>query len=899
MGFLRKAYFLLILLVFLSLHYSQSLENNHQLKPLIEGRVFNGFKGKNPEGERPKETDKMLQFVSGDHVLGFRKGDMFIASGVYALRIEFVNARPVSPADEGVSLDTENNRQDVKLLGRVSYRDLWDGVTLVYEKHNTGVVKSTYTVQPRSFGGASPVDRIRLRYNVPVAVDDRGNLIFPFETGQMKESRPVAWQKIEGKHIPVEVSFRALGEREAGLKVGPYDPRFSLVIDPVLSWHTFMGSASEDRGECIAVDTSGNVYVAGYSSATWGAPVNAHAGGIDAFVAKLNSNGVRQWHTFMGSASTDYGRSIAVDTSGNVYVAGNSYATWGTPINPYAGDYDAFAAKLNSSGVRQWHTFMGSANTDWGCYSIAVDGSTNVYLLGMSDATWGSPINAHAGGRDTFTAKLNSSGIRQWHTFMGGSNDDDGYALAVDTSGNVYVAGTSIATWGTPINPYSGAADAFVAKMDSSGIRQWHTFMGSSSDESGLAVAVDTSGNIYVAGYCEATWGTPINPHSGNSDAFISKLNSSGLLQWHTFMGGFGWDYSHALAIEGNGNIYVAGSSSSAWGTPIDPYSGNGDTFVAKLNSSGVFQWHTFMGSSSYDGGNAIALDGSGNVYVAGYSYATWGTPINPYTGDYDAFVAKVSTYNLPPLVFGGHDFDGNSSSDIAVFRPTNGMWYIKEGASQQWGAPGDIPVQGYYDLNLTTDIAIWRPSNGIWYISGISTTQWGASGDIPVPHDYSGDTVTDIAVWRPSNGVWYINGVGDYQWGQDGDYPVPGDYNGDGVDEVAVWRPTEGAWYISGIGYYQWGSQGDIPVPADYNGDGKTDLAVFRPVIGMWYIQYMGGGTASVQWGMMGDVPVPGDYDGNGTTEVAIWRPSDGLWYIYGNGTYQWGQSGDIPLVR
>jgi hypothetical protein len=245
--------------------------------------------------------------------------------------------------------------------------------------------------------------------------------------------------------------------------------------------------------------------------------------------------------------------------------------------------------------------------------------------------------------------------------------------------------------------------------------------------------------------------------------------------------------------------------------------------------------------------------------------------------------------------VFDGHDFDGNGTSDISLYRPTNGMWYIKDGISQQWGAPGDIPAQGNYDLDTTTEIAIWRPSNGLWYISGISTSQWGVSGDIPVPHDYNGGGVTDIAVWRPSNGIWYIKGVGDYQWGQAGDYPVPGDYNGDGVDEVGVWRPAEGAWYISGVGYYQWGSPGDIPVPAD----GKTDLAVFRPAIGMWYIQYMGGGASYVQWGMMGDVPVPGDYDGNGTTEVAIWRTSNGLWYINGNGTYQWGYAGDIPLVR
>jgi len=254
-GLFRRASFLFILLVLLSLHYSQSFEIGRQIKPhndqvddaslffsnafrstpslTKEGLVFDGFKEKSP-----RTTDEMLQFTAEGHILGFRKGDVFIASGDHALRIEFVNARPVSPVDEGISPDTENNRQTAEPLGRVSYSDLWDGVTLVYKRHGTGVVKSTYTIQPEGTDASSPADRIRLRYNVPVAVDDGGNLVFSFETGQMREPHPVAWQKIKGEHVPVEVSFRSLSEREVGFKVGSYDPQFPLVIDGALTWNT-------------------------------------------------------------------------------------------------------------------------------------------------------------------------------------------------------------------------------------------------------------------------------------------------------------------------------------------------------------------------------------------------------------------------------------------------------------------------------------------------------------------------------------------------------------------------------------------------------------------------------------------------------------------------------------
>ena len=166
-----------------------------------------------------------------------------------------------------------------------------------------------------------------------------------------------------------------------------------------------MGSSSYDEGSAIAVDGSRNVYVAGDSNSTWGSPENAHAGGADAFAAKLDSSGSLQWNTFMGSSSDDFGWAIEVDGSGNVYVAGTSIVTWGTPENAHAGNEDAFATGLDSNGSLQWNTFMGSSNADFG-YAIAVDWSGNVYVAGTSIVTWGSPVNAHAGNLDAFAAKL-------------------------------------------------------------------------------------------------------------------------------------------------------------------------------------------------------------------------------------------------------------------------------------------------------------------------------------------------------------------------------------------------------------------------------------------------------------------------------------------------------------
>jgi hypothetical protein len=366
------------------------------------------------------------------------------------------------------------------------------------------------------------------------------------------------------------------------------------VIEPGLRWNTFLGSGGDDRGYSIAVDDSGNLYVAGISKVTWGMPINAHAGGIwDGFVAKLNSSGVRQWHTFLGSGDSDGAYDITVDSSGNVYVTGDSYATWGTPLNAYTGGEDAFVAKLNSSGALQWHTFLGSDDYE-GANGITVDSSGNIYIIGTGYTTWGSPVNAHAGRVDAFVAKLN------------GNN----------------------------------------------GVRQWNTFLGSGSGDWGYGITVDGSGNVYVSGISEATWGSPVNAHAGGTDAFVAQLNSSGVLQWNTFLGSGNGDWGWGIRVDGSGKIYVSGSSAATWGTPVNAYAGGTmDAFVAQLNASGIVQWNTFLGSGSEDSGGCIVVDGSGTVYVIGTSEANWGTPINPHAGGrYNAFVAAIGTVTTPEI---------------------------------------------------------------------------------------------------------------------------------------------------------------------------------------------------------------------------------------------------------
>lgn len=243
-------------------------------------------------------------------------------------------------------------------------------------------------------------------------------------------------------------------------------------------------------------------------------------------------------------------------------------------------------------------------------------------------------------------------------------------------------------------------------------------------------------------------------------------------------------------------------------------------------------------------------------------------------------------------------NFDSDGTSDIAVFRPSNGVWYSLNTTdpgyqSVQFGIAEDKIVPGDYDGDGKTDRAVWRPSTGVWYVEkssgGFIIQQFGSNGDVPVTGDYDGDLKSDLAVWRPSNGVWYINrsSNGTYdirQFGISTDKPTQGDFDADGKTDLAVWRPSTGVWYIwrstdSGFSIFAFGLNGDLPVQGDFDSDGKTDAAVFRPSNSVWYLNRSRDGFTAIQFGAATDKPVPADFDGDGKTDVAVFR--NGVWYI------------------
>ncbi len=426
----------------------------------------------------------------------------------------------------------------------------------------------------------------------------------------------------------------------------------------VLSYSTYLGGSADDIGNGIAVDGSGNAYVTGETASSDFPTQNPYQGnladGRDIFITKLASSGsVLSYSTYLGGSDDDIGNGIAVDGSGNAYVTGETASSDFPTQNPYQGIHadgrDVFITKLASSGsALTYSTYLGGNSLDTG-NGIAVDGSGNAYVTGVtgsSDFPTQSPFQGeHNGEGDAFAAKFNSSGSAlTYSTYLGGNGLDTGNGIAVDGSGNAYVTGVTYSADFPTQNPYQGDAaglfsDAFVTKLTSSGsVLSYSTYLGGDGSDEGNGVAVDASGNAYITGKTGSSDFPTQNPYQGafagiHSDAFVTKLTSSGsVLSYSTYLGGDGSDEGNGIAVDGSGNAYVTGETASSDFPTQAPFQGSlaggYDAFVTKLNSLFVTtQGVADIGTKTATGNGYIMDLGSPNPTQHGVCWSITGTP--------------------------------------------------------------------------------------------------------------------------------------------------------------------------------------------------------------------------------------------------------------------------------
>jgi len=384
-------------------------------------------------------------------------------------------------------------------------------------------------------------------------------------------------------------------------------------------------------GRRNAVDALGNVYVVGdfKGTATFGSTTKTSSGDEDIFVAKYTSSGTLQWIQTAGGYDSDYGRDIAVDASGNVYITGLfwSRANFSGTYKNSAGYGDAYVAKYNSSGTFQWVQTAGGNGGD-GSNGVAVDASGSVFITGCfaNTANFNGSSVSSAGDYDVFLAKYNDAGTLQWVQSGGGTYEDIGQSIAIDASGYIYITGSIVGTvnFGSISEVSYGSFDAFVAKFDPfSTSWAWVKAAGGSDTDYAYDIAADASGNVYVTGIF---WGWANFDYAskislGYSDVFIAKYNSSGFLQWVQIIGSTGTEYGYGIALDGAGNVYATGAFIAPinFGNVSQTSMGGLDVYVVKYNNNGAFQWVQSGGSPSADTGYGIAADALSNVYVTGY----------------------------------------------------------------------------------------------------------------------------------------------------------------------------------------------------------------------------------------------------------------------------------------
>ncbi|HEV2493118.1 MAG TPA: SBBP repeat-containing protein [Terriglobia bacterium] len=601
--------------------------------------------------------------------------------------------------------------RNVSTYAKVRYEDVYPGVDLV-AYGNQRQLEYDFMLAPHT-----DVRQLRLRIEGArrLTLDAQGNLSVATAGGELCFLRPAAYQ---GSNPTARRLIRAnyvlRPNHEIGFKVKSYDPGQPLVIDPVLSYSTFLGGNGGDVGEGIAVDASGNAYVTG-ATASLNFPTSSPfqktiGGGEDVFVAKLNATGsALTYSTYLGGVGDDLGSAIAIDASGNAYVTGSTASTdfpttTGAFQTKYGGSGDAFVAVLNPSGASLvYSSYLGGSGADFG-QGLAVDSSGNAYVTGSTESTdfpTAKPLQGGSGGAsDAFVTKVNPSGSTLvYSTYLGGSAADSGQAIAVDASGNAYVAG-STASGNFPIanalQPSNGGGDqdAFITKLSADGSALvYSTYLGGSGTDRAFGIALDSANNAYVVGDTTSTnfpttSGVVQASNNGSSDAFATKLNTAGsALVYSTLLGGSDLDRATGVAVDAGGHAFVTGLTQSSNFPTAHPFQTNfgggtcgtspcSDAFVSELDAGAAsLVYSTYLGGSGADSGQAIALDSSGNAYVAGGTASANFTAIGgAFQGTYggvgasgNAFVAKINASDAPGLAATPQSINfGNQALDVA-----------------------------------------------------------------------------------------------------------------------------------------------------------------------------------------------------------------------------------------
>jgi hypothetical protein len=638
------------------------------------------------------QADASVAFVAGapSASVGLSASGVELAVGDAAVGIELVGARAdLHLAGDGLlpgrvnyfgGRDPSRWQAGVPTYEQVVAPDVWPGISVRYHG-GSGIIEYDFDIDRGSDPG-----KIRLAVSGGEArVDRYGSLVIRTPAGTVAQPAPHAYQDLDGHRARIDAAFVAVGDGHVGLRLGAYRRDRPLVIDPTIVYSSLLGGNASDLGIGVAVDTNDAVYVTGSTLSSNFPTHNSykpnHSGGTDVFVTKIDPTGSSiVYSTYLGVNGEDRGTGIAVDAAGDAYIAGTTTGEF--PVvnaaQPLSGaGVDAFVAKLDPSGSSLlYSTYLGGSGND-GAFGIAVDAAGDAYVAGYTMSTnfpISHPVQPASGGgtADAFVAKYGPTGTVQYSTYLGGSGFDEANAVAIDGSGDPYVAGLTYSTDFPTVSAAQsthggGSADAFVTKLNSAGSAiMYSTYLGGNGFDQALGVVVDGMGAGYISGYTQSSNFPAVGAYqgahtsdSGKADAFVTKLDPSGLhVVYSTYLGGSGDDRANSIAVDSLGAAYVSGTTSSndfpVSGAAQPTLAGGTDAFVTKLTPVGsAVDYSTYLGGSGNETESHLAVNYQGSAIVAGSTLSsnfptTAGAFQTAAGGSSDVFITRLESTTNP-----------------------------------------------------------------------------------------------------------------------------------------------------------------------------------------------------------------------------------------------------------
>ncbi|MBS1792277.1 MAG: VCBS repeat-containing protein [Acidobacteria bacterium] len=734
----------------------------------------------------------------------------------------------------------------------------------------------------------------------------------------------------------------------SGGAIGTVGSSVVTVRNSTLNLNSANGSGGAilfDTGTLTITDS----FITGNSAATQGGGTGGIATGVGGPTVSISGSSIAGNTGGVGGLSLSGTTTLAgvqiVNNQGNALTGGLSVSGTATLTDSIVTGNSAPAANSLGGGIGNFGrltltgTTVGGNSAAFGGGIYTAGGLTiaGSVIEGNSSGGDGGGIYNNAGGTTGQPVAVRSSIVRNNASgaFGGGFYNRD--TLTLDDS---------TVTGNTAVTNGGGAFNVFLNNVGSALFNvNRATFYGNSANAAGGALANQAGTvkftNSTLSGNTARGVGGAVSSNSGGTVALSSTTvafntstlgtggginNSGSSISADNTIFASNTAATPQRASDFNGTLASGGFNllSSTAGTVITgTTTGNRLDTSARLgpladNGGPVLTHALRTNSPAIDGGNAgagIITDARGKTRP--FDFQSIPNAPGGSGADIGAFERQATDVDLSTTPF---DFDGDGRTDISIFRPSNGEWWLNRSSSgatvaAQFGTGTDCPVPGDFTGDGRTDVAFFRPTTGEWFVlrsedGSYFSFPFGASGDVPVPGDYDGDGKTDAAVFRPATATWFVlkssGGTTIAQFGAAGDVPVPSDYDGDGKADIAIYRPSNGQWWlarsIGGVLNVTFGTADDRPVAGDYTGDGRSDIAFFRPSTGEWFVlRSEDFSFFSFPFGAPGDLPVAGDYDGDGRFDPGVFRPSGSTWYVNRSSAglliVTFGASGDRPL--